>query len=186
MYRVLVFALTAALWLGALQAGAQSMPLTSDLVGKFMTALDQVQKISRKYGDDRLLRGRKMQSQAGGVSPFADVAGSIKAHEGYVEMEKAIKAAGFSDINQWTLTGTKVFSAYGALKMADQQPKINMQMKQAREQIEKSNMSAEQKKQMMKMFDNQAGALAMFQDVPPGDIAAVRPHIARIDAMSRK
>jgi hypothetical protein len=188
MLRFISFSLVAALFFatapGFAQDAVKGAPLTSSRVSSFINSLKQIRDIDRKHGGKGALADKKKAGQ-NDWSPFAGAARSIQAHAGQSQMMAAIQSAGFKNAGDWAQTGTRIYQAYGAIQMGAQQPELAAKMAKARAQIEKSKMSPEQKKAILQMMQQQMGVLAAFQNVPAGDKAAVKPHIATLDAMNK-
>ena len=117
--------------------------------------------------------------------PFSSALGSMQGHQAYNEILGVIRGNGFADADQWALIGDRVMKAYIGLRMEAQQPEYNAQIQQAMQQIQNSDMSAEQKQMMMQMMQGSSQAMANFQNVPDADKQAVKPHLAAIEGWER-
>ena len=159
-------------------------PLTSQRIENFIASLMKIRDIDRRHGGKGALENARNPGSKT-WSPFSGAAQSVKSHPGKNDIMAAIRSGGFVDSQDWADTGTRIYRAYGAVKMGSQQPELAAKMAKARAQIEKSKMSPEQKKGILKMMEQQMGAIAAFQNVPEGDKAAVKPHLAALDTMNK-
>ena len=173
-------------WLAVVTVPAQaSGPLTPDLVQGFIAAAKEIQKIAGKY-DEMLLMNQNISADAAmakAQAPFTSAIAQMQGHQAYNEILAVIESQGFADPQQWAATGDRIMKAFVANKMASQMPQIDEQMKQAVEQIEKSNMSASQKEAMLQMIQSSAQMAGAYIDVPDADKSAVLPFMTEIETL---
>ncbi|MEQ8691034.1 MAG: hypothetical protein RIC89_09410 [Pseudomonadales bacterium] len=153
-------------------------------VGKFISSLSEVQKVSDKYGHPDSLGGDGMdikQSMARAQAPFSSSIPELQSYAGYDEVVTIIESSGFGDINQWAAFGDRVMRAYGAIKLASEAPDVNEQMAQARKQLENSGLTEAQKKMLLEVMGSANQVMDTFKDVPQADRAAVKPHVEKLD-----
>jgi hypothetical protein len=105
------------------------------------------------------------------------------------DMDKAmaiLRRHGFETVETWTLVTQQVVNAYIAVKMADQQPDIEAEMARARAEIEASNMSPEQKQQMLAMMEQSMASVRSMADASDEDVATVKRVLPELDAYFEK
>ena len=105
------------------------------------------------------------------------------------DMDKAmaiLRRHGFETVETWTLVTQQVVNAYIAVKMADQQPDIEAEMARARAEIESSNMSPEQKRQMLAMMEQSMASVRSMADASDEDVATVKRVLPELDAYFEK
>ena len=166
-------------------ARAQDVALTSDSVGKFITSLKEIREIDKKHGGSGALSERNGAGAGNGWDPFDGAAKSLRAHAAYDEIKDAIGRAGYASPEAWAAAGSRIYRAYGALKLGPKQGEMNSQMTKAKQQVMQSKMSEAQKKQMLAMIDQQMSMLSNFQNVPDGDKQAVSPYMDALEKMNQ-
>ncbi len=115
-----------------------------------------------------------------GASPdLRDFAGS----QADIDRAMAIlRRHGFSSVEEWTAIAQRVVNAYMAITFADEQPDAEAELARARAEIEASDMSPEQKRQMLAMLEQSMASLRTMSSAPPEDIATVRGLQPELDA----
>ena len=176
--------------LAGISAAAES--LTSDMVGRFIESMNGMQEIADRYEDigesndgfnPRAMDKAAMDEIAQrAMTPFSSGLSEMQAHEGYGDLLDMIEEHGFDSAEQWAQVGDRVMRAYAALQMTAEMPNMNAEMAQAMKELESSGMSEEQKQMMRGMLQSSTQVVSAFNDVPEADKAAVKPHIAAIEA----
>ncbi|WP_290652954.1 hypothetical protein [Aquisalimonas sp.] len=97
---------------------------------------------------------------------------SVREHR---EAEQIIERHGYSDVDEWSATGSRIFRAMMAAE-SGVSPEMEREMEQALQEIEDApHLSDEQKAQMREQMTSQMEMLSgMFEDVPESDVEAVR------------
>lgn len=93
-----------------------------------------------------------------------------------------LRRHGFSSVEEWTAVAQRVVNAYMAIKFADEQPDAEAELARARSEIEASDMSSEQKQQMLAMLEQSMASLRAMSSAPPEDVATVRELQPELDA----
>ena len=93
-----------------------------------------------------------------------------------------LRRHGFETVEEWTAVAQRVVNAYMALKFADEQPDAEAEMARARAEIEASDMSPEQKQQMLAMMAQSMASMRAMTSAPPEDVATVRSLQPELDA----
>ena len=162
--------------------------LTPNIIEGFIDSVRDLQEIGEKY-DATGLMNPNMSLDEGierAAAPFSAAIAQMQGHAAYGEMLAAIERHGFSDLQQWALTGDRVMKAFIANKMGAEMPQMDAQMKQALEQIENSNMPAAQKETMLKMMQSSTQMMGAYADVPAADKAAVAPFMSMIEGLGQQ
>ncbi|MBC7326393.1 MAG: hypothetical protein H5T99_13950, partial [Moorella sp. (in: Bacteria)] len=126
----------------------------------------------------------------GGTTPdfsrlFSDSLSQLKGRDSYSRLEDIARNHGFNSLEEWASTGDRVFQAWMAIEMEQQNPAAQQEMNAALAEVENNpNMTAEQKTQMRAMMQSAMGAMESASNAPAADIAAVRPHLDALRAMS--
>lgn len=133
--------------------------LTSDQVGRFASALEELAAKSEQY--DELSEAKR--KELGEEMPD--------------EFREVIESHGFTE-ESWQRVGQRVSSALAALEFERQD--VDEEIRKAREQIENNpDLSTEKKEQMVNMLEQQEKAVA-DHDVSSADKAAVKAHRDRL------
>lgn len=105
------------------------------------------------------------------------------------DMDKAmaiLRRHGFETVEAWTQVAQRVVNAYIAVKMADQQPDVEAEMARARAEIEASDMSPEQKQQMLAMMEQSMASMRSMSNASDEDVATVQRVLPELDAYFEK
>ncbi len=175
-------------------------PLTSNQVGRFVQSIYKIHEIAKKYGPSPVgasnLQGSGTGSSAQGSmsgsqgmetmerakAPISSAMSQLQGHQAYNEILGVIRSYGFADEKEWAMVGDRAMRAYAAVRIEKENPEIDAQMQDAIRQIENSNMSEEQKQQMLQMMQGYTQAISDYSgEVSEADKDAVMPHIAAID-----
>lgn len=192
-------------------AAESTAPLTAKSIKGFLDSLDDVEKLSEKYGDKekpmkqqkRAMSAAEAQQQYSSMADIAAMAPTqeqmkraaspltsslpeIRASEGLDEMLATVKKHGFSSIEEWASVGDRSFRAYAATKMEAEMPKMNQQMQEARESLKASGMSAKQQEAMLKMMSGGSELMQAYEDAPAADKKAIKPFLKDIEALERR
>jgi lantibiotic modifying enzyme len=160
--------------------------LSEQKVSAFINSLKAAERLEPEFED----LGNEMDNGNAGAMPdfsrlFSDSLGQLKGHEAYSHLEDIARDHGFNNLEQWAATGDRVFQAWMAIEMEQQNPAAQQEMNAALAEIENSpNMTPEQKAQMRAMMQGAMGAMESASNAPAADIAAVRPHINALRALS--
>ena len=183
----LLGAVVASLLIAGPALAQTSGPLTSDLIEGFIVSVRDLQEVGKKYDGEGLMNPNMSldEGMERAAAPFSAAIAQIQGHEAYGEMRAVIERHGFSDVQQWALTGDRVMKAFVANKMGAEMPQMDAQMKQALEQIENSNMSAAQKETMLQMMQSSVQMMGAYADVPEADKAAVAPFMSTLESLGQ-
>jgi hypothetical protein len=131
---------------------------------------------------DSVSGGQGMENMERAQAPFGSVMSQLQGHQAYNEILGIIRRYGFADENEWAMVGDRTIRTYTAMRMEKENPEIDAQMQEAIQQIGNSNMSEEQKQQMLQMMQGYTQAISDYGgEVSEADKDAVMPHIAAID-----
>lgn len=143
------------------QAGLQQIPLTQDVIKRFMSSFPKLIALGKKY-ESQAPQGADTKSSPGKV-----MTAYMTSVEARTEMQKTLQDNGFKDFGEWTKIATSVALAYGYAKSGKDPDEIAAQMDKATEKIKNnSKMPEAQKKQVIAMMRQQAGLLAPL----PGNV----------------
>lgn len=184
-----LMATSAGALLVASQVFAQSSPpLTAEVVEAFVGSVPEIRQVGEKYDATPLVEpsGSMGDAMKQATAPFTAAVAQMRTHQAHEELLAIVQRRGFADLEQWAQTGDRVMRAFVAAKMDAEAPRMNDQMKQALEQLERSGMPASQKEQMRQMMMSSQQMMGALNDVPAADKAAVTPFIPMIDALDRQ
>ena len=181
-FRVIAIAVTVFVFCSTVTAQTPGS-LTPEIVQGFADSFQDLQEISKRYNADQIMSpiasGDKNMAQT--ATPFSTAISKIQGHQAFNEMQATILKHGFSDVESWAAIGDRIMKAYAANSMETEMPQMDEQMKQALEQIEKSNMTEEQKENMRQMMLSSMQMMNSYVDVPEVDKAAVLPYMSVIE-----
>ena len=154
--------------------------LTPQNIEGYIDSVRDLQEISKKYGAEKLVSPDISSggSMAGAANPFSTAIAQMQGQQAYNEMLEVIKRHGFSDLDKWGTTADRIMRAFAANSMKTELPQMDEQMQQALEQIEKSDMTDEQKDAMRQMMQSSIQMMDIYADVPETDKAAVLPFMS--------
>ena len=178
--RVIIIVVTSLLF--TVSTSAQSAELlTPQNIEGYIDSVRDLQEISKKYGAEKIvnLDISSGGSMAGAASPFSMAIAQMKGQQAYNEMLEVIKRHGFSDLDKWGTTADRIMRAFAANSMKTELlPQMDEQMQQALAQIEKSDMTDEQKDAMRQMMQSSIQMMDIYADVPETDKAVVLPFMS--------
>ncbi|MDP6708920.1 MAG: hypothetical protein QF893_21460 [Alphaproteobacteria bacterium] len=168
----------------AVSANAESA-LTSRQIQGFIGALPEFKALDAKYPRQpkRLVESPSAAGTSPNWAPFTSALPEMRAHPAHGEIVSIVKRNGFSGLGQFAGVADRIIKSYVSLKAGPQMRQVGPQVEQAIRQIEASGMPEAQKRQMIAAMRNSQQMSAAVQKVPAADLAAVRPHLASIDAV---
>ncbi|OEY66228.1 hypothetical protein [Marinobacter sp. X15-166B] len=108
---------------------------------------------------------------------------SIKGHSVYDKLAGVVKRHGFANPDQWAQTGDRIFHAWMALEMENQDPRMAQEMENALAELDNNpNLTAAQKEQFKAMMGGAMSAMAQAGNAPADDVRAVKPHLEALRA----
>ncbi len=162
------FLLSTALVLLLMQP-ANAFELTDDRVERFVDSWIDVQSLEHEFEDIEQPDGELLLE-----SPFSASLEEARGHEAYQRLQQIAVDHGFSDVEEWALTGDLIFRAFLGKEVQDEDAAA--EMKQALEEIRQSPLPEEQKEQMTRHIQEYLDFMERIQDVPAEDIETVRRH----------
>jgi len=165
--------------LALFSAGTQAQGLSDQTISSFIDSLKAAEQLSSEFED----LSDDMDSQNDGTMPdfsriFSDSLKELEGHQAYGQLEDLVQDHGFGSLEEWAATGDRIFQAWMAIEMEQQNPAARQEMDAAMAEIENNpNMTAEQKAQMRAMMQSAMGAMESASNAPPADVKAVRPHV---------
>ncbi|MBL3823802.1 MULTISPECIES: hypothetical protein [unclassified Marinobacter] len=157
----------------------QAQGLSDQTISSFIDSLKAAEQLSSEFED----LSNDMESQNDGTMPdfsriFSDSLKELEGHQAYGQLEDLVQNHGFNSLEDWAATGDRIFQAWMAIEMEQQNPAARQEMDAAMAEIENNpNMTAEQKAQMRAMMQSAMGAMESASNAPPADVKAVRPHV---------
>lgn len=116
---------------------------------------------------------------------FSETVRSMEGQPVYDRLENIVQEHGFNDLQQWSQTGDRIFRAWMAIEMQEQNPQAQREIAEAMAEIENSpHMTDTQKAQMRAMMEGAMGAMESAKNAPPADVEAIRPHLDELRAFS--
>lgn len=105
----------------------------------------------------------------------------IKGVTGHAEMEKIIRKNGYSSVQEWAETASRVFLAVATIELKENMVEFDKTMEEMRKESEAMGMTEEQ----LEQYESQVrAAMQQFQDSPQEDIDAVTPYLDEIKKIS--
>ncbi|SFR49446.1 hypothetical protein SAMN04488073_2293 [Marinobacter gudaonensis] len=162
-----------------LAAQSQADTLSNQKVASFIESVRAAERLAPEFEE----LDRQMENQNDGTMPdfsriVSESIAQMRGHEAYDRLEDVVQDHGFDNLEEWGSTGDRVFQAWMAIEMAEQNPAARREMEAAIAEMESSpHMTAEQKAQMRAMMEGAMGAMESASDAPEADIEAVRPHL---------
>ena len=185
--RVIIIVVTSLLFTVSTSARGAEL-LTPQNIEGYIDSVRDLQEISKKYGAEKLVSPDISSggSMAGAASPFSMAIAQMQGQQAYNEMLEVIKRHGFPDLDQWGTTADRIMRAFAANSMKTGLPQMDEQMQQALEQIEKSNMTDEQKDAMRQIIQSSMQMMDIYADVPATDKVAVLPFMSDLKTLGRQ
>lgn len=153
------------------------LPLTKDLVKRFLSAYPDLKALSKKYG-----KGTARGSNAG-QGAADSVWEGLQAQAAKSEVESIVKAHGFSSYDDWIGIARSIALAYSFAKSDKSPQQLSGQADTALAAIRANpNLSAAQKQQMEAMVAQQLGQLNQLKP-PAGNLAIVKEMESEIAAV---
>ncbi len=165
--------------LAVFSASSQAQSLSDQKISSFIESLKAAEQLEPEFED----LNDEMGSPNDGSMPdfshmFSNSLSNLKGHEAYSQLEDLAQDHGFDNLEEWGATGDRIFQAWMAIEMEQQNPAARQEMEAAMAEIENSpHMTAEQKAQMRAMMQGAMGAMQSASNSPPADVEAVRRHI---------
>ena len=101
----------------------------------------------------------------------------IDGMTGHAEMQKIIRSGGFSSIQEWAETATKVFMALATIELKSNLTEFEEGMEALKKEYESMGMTKEQ----IEMYEMQVrSSMMQFQQASESDIETVTPYLDRI------
>lgn len=189
--RTLLVLITALQVLSAGTVSAENTkPLEAEQVKAFLATIPELEALSDRHEDaGELLDTDIIQKDPASVFSQGLLGQSISAvadHPMYGEMQELVKAKGFDSVDDWVEIGDRVMVGYIHLQMSAKAPEMKAQMDMARQQVlSNEDIPEAQRKQMMKMLDQQAEVMNAMQEpevLVEGDLEVIRTLQDEIEA----
>ncbi len=187
IHRVVIIVVTSLLF--TVSTSAQSAELlTPQNIEGYIDSVRDLQEISKKYGAEKIVNPDNSSggSMTGAASPFSTAIAQMQGQQANDEMLEVINRHGFSDLDQWGTTADRIMRAFAANSMKTGLPRMEEQMQQALEQIEKSNMTDTQKDAMLQIMQSSSQMMDIYADVPETDKAAVFPFMSDLETLGQQ
>ncbi len=161
---------------------AQEDALTAADVKGFISSYPEAKQLAQKYELDK--RDRAAAGPRNEV--FAGVLEEMKAAGAYDEFATLVRGHGFAGPEEWIDSANRIMMAYAVMAAEDSQgggrmdENVAQQLAEARQQVESSDMPADQKQMALSQLEAMASQMKMFE-VSEADRSAVRPHMAELD-----
>jgi len=165
-------------------ARAQEGPaLTAAYLDGFIGAMPELEALGKELNLDEELV--KPEIKPGGeipTNPMTQAAAAIEKHEAAPRFRAIITKHGFPDIMTWGHVGDRILHAYVSVKLEQENPDMDAEMKKAMAEIDDSDMPAEQKEAMKKMMASQMKMVGSMAKAPQGDKDVVKSKLKELDA----
>lgn len=157
------------LWLMSLSVTLQAQPLTEAQVRGTLGAIGELQAT---FG-----------SQGSGDESPVDLSAYTGTEEELARALAILGKHGFSTLEQWSDIAQRVVAAYMTVKFEGQAPELQRELQRAQAEVESStDLTPEQKRQMVEMMRQSLAAMQAYANAPPGDVAMVRRLLPELDA----
>lgn len=175
-----MLALTIVLSLVSFSSHAEK--LTDNTIRSFITTLEKAQTMEPEFEE---LDDEQDNEALDFSRIFSSSIEELKGEDVYDRLESLVQDHGFKNLDDWATTGDRIYSAWIAIEMTDQNPALRKEMESAMAEIENSpHMSAQQKAQMRASMETALGFTQQASDAPLADINAVKPHLEALRAIS--
>ena len=173
--------------LGAASASAEA--LTSDRVQAFLASLSAAQALEPELEaiqDEMEAESMDADTAAPDFSQiFSNTVRNMRGQPVYQRLEGIVQEHGFSDLQQWSRTGDRIFRAWMAIEMQEQEPQAQREIAAAMAEIDNSpHMTDAEKAQMRAMMEGALSAMESAGSAPQEDLDAIRPHLDELRAFS--
>ena len=100
------------------------------------------------------------------------------------EIQRIIERHGFADGAEWAEVGSRIFQAYLAVQMREQEPEMQREFQEQMEAIDSNpHLSEEQKQEMRSQMEQMMGMMSGMFTAPEADMAAVQERRSRLDEL---
>jgi len=183
-----ILALLFVMMAAGLTWGEEGPPLTEAAVKGFIASLPDLDALGRelKIEDSWVKAPSGPPDGAMMGSPLAATVAAMQGHAAAGRIREVIRKHGFADIMPWAQAGDRIIRAFIALKVDGQDPEMAAQMKKAIEDIDKSEMPAEQKQAMKDMMLSSRKTMAAYGNAPQGDRDLVEKHMQLLEETLEK
>lgn len=151
----------------------QQVPLTKAKVDGFLGSLPEFNALGKKYDKDGA-------SEAG---PMDSASRLFQYQAAHAEMQKVLKAHGFSSFPEWVKVAQTVAITYSFVRSGDGPGQLAPQAQKALDEIDKDpNMSVEQKAQIKAMMQQQMAMAKRLQPLPENVslVKSMLPQISKV------
>jgi hypothetical protein len=163
-------------------------PLTDSQVERFLNTLDKLNDLPELHAetvaDPAQMDAEELERRM--RSPFTSSLFEMRLQALFAEAVQMMQSEGFADEVEWARVGDRVMRAYTALKMEGAKPAIDEEMARALEQLEESELSDDMKQKMREVMTIAKEMAETTDEVPAGDIAALRPHVSRFEKIAER
>lgn len=179
-YRLITVFLALMLSLAPFSAHADK--LTDNTIRNFITTLEKAQALESEFENLNDTSNIESIDFSRMISSSVE---KLKGQKAYGRLEDVVQDNGFNNLDEWAATGDRIYAAWMAIEMGDENPALNQEMKEAMADMENSpGMNDQQKTQMRAMMQAALGVTKTAAEAPPADIEAVRPHVNALKTIS--
>lgn len=158
---------------------AQARDLSEQTIRAFIDTLTEAEDLAPEFealADEMTADSRAEMPDFSHI--FSDMISRVEGSPVYNRLEDIAQEQGFSDLEEWGNTGDRIYQAWMAIELEQEDPRARREMQSAMTEIENSpHMTEAQKAQMKAMMENALKAMDSARDAPAKDVEAVRPHI---------
>ena len=167
--------LIAALLLLALPAFAQELDRST--VNRWAASMEELESWGDRQGDLD-----EDYTRAEDPTDFQSALSRIAQQDR--EIQGIIERHGFTDSGEWAAVGAKIFNAYMALQMREQEPDMQREFQQQLDAIDENpHISDEQRQQLRAQMEAMMSMMSGMFTAPEADITAVEANRARLDQL---
>ncbi len=185
MKKIIALALGIMFFLNNMTVVQAGSPLSGNDIQHFMNAMKPLQKLGKKHNFEENSQAFTAGSNMNEFSPMTNSLEIIKSHEAYGEFKKIIRAAGFTDADEWASTGDRIMKAYMSLKMNEQMtPEKILEMQKGIEEVKNNEyLSPETKKQILNSLGMAISMGGKMSEEDKADRQTLKPYLAKLDRL---
>jgi hypothetical protein len=167
-----------------LSFSAYAQELTDNRIQSFITTLERAAAMEPEFED---LNNGQEKETPDFSRIFSSSIEDLKGQDFYVRLESMVQNHGFKNLNEWAATGDRIYGAWIAIEMADQNPALRKEMESALAEIESNpDISDQQKAEMRAAMETGIGFTQQASAAPSADIEAVKPHLEALRSIAEQ
>ena len=173
-----IIALAALLF--SLASVAQEMPLTDNLIDRYIQSLKNMEPLSDRINAEDT-QGAATMAKLWLEGETSAITQHLKTKDYYAELENVVKESGFDSTADWVETAQRITQAYMALELGGQGEEVAAHMEASLQQIRDNEyLDDAQKDALIQQLKASQVHLSHLNNVSSADQAAVKPHLEKL------